>query len=74
MDIHEFQKGLAYSLGNQWNELAVTTAEFEEMTAPYLTRVPKKKGDPLPFVKWQEFSTHVQKLADQMGSGKAGDY
>jgi hypothetical protein len=36
--------------------------------------VPKKPGDPDPFVKWQEFTTHVQALADQMGSGKAGDY
>jgi len=72
--IKEFQKGLAYSLGNQWNELECTTAEFKELTDPYLSRVPKKPGDPDPFVKWQEFTTHVQALADQMGSGKAGDY
>ena len=72
--IKEVQKGLAYSLGNQWNELECTTAEFNELTGPYLTRVPKKPGDPDPFVKWQEFTTHVQALADQMGSGKAGDY
>ena len=74
MEIREFQKGLAYALGERWNELECTTAEFNELTGPYLTRVPKKPGDPTPFVKWQEFSNHVQRLADKLGSGKAGDY
>ena len=74
MDIQEFQKGLAYALGDQWNELSCTTAEFQELTAEYLTRVPTKPGEPRPMVKWQNFSTFVQGLADQMGTGKAGDY
>jgi hypothetical protein len=29
VDIHSFQKSLAYALGEQWNELAVTTEEFK---------------------------------------------
>ena len=74
MDIHTFQRALGYSLGNQWNELECTSAEFQELTEPYLTRRPQKTGDPIPFVLWQKFSNHVQKLADQMGTGKAGDY
>ena len=74
VDIHEFQKGLAYALANQWNELACTTQEFEELTRDFLTRVPKKPGDPIAMVKWQQFATNAQKIADQLGSGKAGDY
>ena len=74
MDIHEFQRSLGYSLGEQWNELACTTAEFKELTDPYLTRVPQKPGDPIPFVLWQKFTAHVQHLADKVGTGKAGDY
>ena len=74
VDIHEFQRSLAYALGEQWNELACTTAEFKELTDPFLTRKPQKAGDPIPFVLWQKFTTHVQSLADKVGTGKRGDY
>jgi hypothetical protein len=74
VDIKTFQSSLAYALGEQWNELECTTAEFQELTENYLTRKPVNPGDPDPFVLWQKFSCHVQSLADQMGTGKKGDY
>lgn len=41
---------------------------------PYLSRKPEKPGDPIPYVMWQKFANHVQKIADSMGTGKPGDY
>jgi hypothetical protein len=69
-----FQRSLAYAFGNQWNELGMTTAEFDEVIAPYLTRTGDKPGDPIPYVLWQKFANHVQKIADTLGTGKPGDY
>ena len=85
VDKMTFQRALAYAFGNQWNELGMTTAEFNEIIKPYLTRVgerpgaadcwtTKPSGDPIPYVMWQKFANHVQKIADSMGTGKAGDY
>eukprot|EP00325_Prymnesiales_sp_UTEX-LB-985_P002331 CAMPEP_0174714130 /NCGR_PEP_ID=MMETSP1094-20130205/16720_1 /TAXON_ID=156173 /ORGANISM="Chrysochromulina brevifilum, Strain UTEX LB 985" /LENGTH=134 /DNA_ID=CAMNT_0015913421 /DNA_START=36 /DNA_END=440 /DNA_ORIENTATION=+ len=74
VDINTFQRSLCYALGEQWNELSCTSAEFAELTQNYLTRVPKKRGDPIPMVLWQQFTVHVQKLADQVGEGGAGNY
>jgi len=74
MDKYTFLKALAYSFGNQWNELGMTTPEFEEVIQPYLTRKPTQKGEPDPFVLWQKFANHVQKIADSMGTGVQGDY
>ena len=34
IDVNTFQRALAYSFGEQWNELQLTTAEFEEVRAP----------------------------------------
>jgi hypothetical protein len=52
----------------------MTTAEFEEIIAPYETRKPQQMGDPISYVLWQKFANHVQKIADTLGTGKAGDY
>lgn len=71
---YTFLKALGYSFGRQWNEVQMTTAEFEEVIEPYLTRKPTKIGDPEPYVLWQKFANHVQKIADSMGTGKEGDY
>ena len=71
---YTFQRALAYAFGNQWNELGMTTGEFEEVIAPYETRRPQKMGDPISYVLWQKFANHVQKIADSLGTGKAGDY
>ena len=74
VDKETFQRSLGYAFGNQWNELGMTTAEFEEVIEPYLTRKPQNVGDPMPYVLWQKFANHVQKIADSMGTGKKGDY
>jgi hypothetical protein len=41
---------------------------------PYLSRKPENPGDPMPYVMWQKFANHVQKIADTLGTGKPGDY
>ena len=74
VDEQTFQRSLAYAFGNQWNELGMTTAEFKEVIEPYLTRKPSAMGDPIPYVLWQKFANHVQKIADSLGTGKKGDY
>ena len=70
----QFMTALASAFGRQWNELELTTAEFEECISPYLSRKPEKPGEPEAYVMWQKFANHVQKIADSMGTGKAGDY
>jgi len=74
IDINTFQRSLCYALGEQWNELGCTTDEFAELTRNYLTRVPKNPGEPIPCVMWQQFTTHVQSLADKVGVGGQGNY
>ena len=65
VDVTSFRQSLCYAFGNQWNELGMTKAEFDEICEPYLTRRPEVAGDPAPYVLWQKFSTDVQKLADE---------
>ena len=74
VDKYTFQRALAYAFGNQWNELGMTTAEFEEVIQPYETRRPQQLGEPISYVLWQKFANHVQKIADSLGTGKPGDY
>ncbi len=50
--------------GNQWIDLAMTSAELKEISAPYLSRKPNAKGEPEAFVMWQKFTTDLQHLAD----------
>lgn len=41
---------------------------------PYLSRRPTGPGEAIENVMWQKFANHVQKIADSLGTGKAGDY
>ena len=74
VDKQTFFRSLGYAFGNQWNELGMTTKEFEEVIEPYSIRKPEKWGEPMCYVYWQKFANHVQKIADSMGTGKQGDY
>lgn len=74
VDISTFRRSLCYAFGERWYELSMTTPEFNEICAPYITRAPQKAGDPMAYVLWQKFTNDVQKMADRYGSGKAGDY
>ena len=65
VDIPTFRRSLCYAFGNQWIDLAMTSAEMKEICAPYLTRKPNAKGEPEAFVLWQKFTTDLQALADK---------
>ena len=65
VDLECFRRALCYAFGNNWTELAMTSAEFDEISKPYLTRDPKKPGEPPGFVFWQKFATDLQTLADR---------
>ena len=65
VDIPTFRRSLCYAFGNQWIDLAMTSAELKEICAPYLTRKPNAAGEPEAFVLWQKFTTDLQALADK---------
>jgi len=65
VDIPTFRRSLCYAYGNQWIDLAMTSAELKEICAPYLTRKPNAAGEPEAFVMWQKFTTDLQALADR---------
>ena len=63
VDIATFRRSLCYAFGNQWIDLAMSSAELKEISAPYLTRKPNAKGEPEAFVLWQKFTvsaTHIR--------------
>jgi len=64
VDIATFRRSLCYAFGNQWIDLAMTSAELKEICAPYLSRKPNAAGEPEAFVLWQKFTTDLQALAD----------
>jgi len=64
VDIPTFRRSLCYAFGNQWIDLAMTSAELKEICAPYLTRKPNAAGEPEAFVLWQKFTTDLQALSD----------
>ncbi len=74
VDLATFRRSLCYAFGEQWYELGLTKAEFQEVAEPYTTRRPQSIGEPMPYVLWQKFASDVQALADKAGTGKAGDY
>ena len=57
VDIPTFRRSLCYAFGNQWIDLAMTSAELKEICAPYLSRKPNAAGEPEAFVLWQKFTT-----------------
>lgn len=65
VDLDTFRRSLCYAFGNNWLELAMTSAEFNQITKPYLTRNPNNPGEPEGFVFWQKFATDLQTLADR---------
>lgn len=64
VDVPTFRRSLCYAFGNQWIQLAMTSAELDEIIAPYLTREPKGTGQPEAFVMWQKFANDLQALAN----------
>jgi len=56
---------LCYAFGNQWIELGMSTKEFNQIIAPYLSRRPNNPGDPEAYVMWQKFTNDVQTLAEK---------
>lgn len=65
VDIPTFRRSLCYAFGNQWIDLAMTSAELKEICAPYLSRKPNAAGEPEAFVLWQKFTSDLQALADR---------
>ena len=59
VDIPTFRRSLCYAFGNQWIDLAMTSAELKEICAPYLTRKPNAAGEPEAFVLWQKFTVRA---------------
>ena len=43
-DLATLRRALSNAFGNQWVELAMTTAEFQQICDPYLTRKPADAG------------------------------
>jgi hypothetical protein len=64
VDVQTFRRSLCYAFGNQWIELGMTTAEFNEICEPYRSRLPHAKGEPDAFIMWQKFSADLQTLAN----------
>jgi len=64
VDVQTFRRSLCYAFGNQWIELGMSTAEFNEICEPYRSRLPHAKGEPDAFIMWQKFASDLQTLAN----------
>jgi len=64
VDLDVFRRSLCYAFGNEWINLGMTAKEFDEITAPYLSRKPNLVGEPEPYVFWQKFAADLQAFAD----------
>jgi len=67
---NQFRRALCDCMGNQWTELAMTSAEFEELARPYYTKVPQTQGGPPPMIQWRHFARDMQRLADELMTDK----
>lgn len=67
---NQFRRGLCDCMGMQWTELAMTSAEFDELARPYYTKVPKVVGAPPPMVQWRHFARDMQRMADELLTDK----
>jgi len=65
VEVSTFRRSLCYAFGNQWIELGMSSKEFKEIIAPYLSRRPDKPGDPEAYVMWQKFTCDVQTYAEK---------
>ena len=67
---NQFRRALCDCMGMQWTELAMTSAEFDELARPYYTKVPKVVGAPPPMVQWRHFARDMQRMADELLTDK----
>ena len=63
-DLATLRRAFSNAFSNQWTELAMTQAEFAEVTEPYLTRVPQNNGEPSSLVQWRQLAQDLQMLAE----------
>lgn len=63
-DLATLRRALSNAFGPQWTELAMTQAEFAEVTEPYLTRQPLQSGEPMALVQWRQLAQDLQMLAE----------
>jgi len=63
-DLATLRRAFSNAFSNQWTELAMTQAEFAEVTEPYLTRVPLQNGEPQALVQWRQLAQDLQMLAE----------
>jgi len=63
-DLATMRRALCNAFGNQWVELAMTSAEFNEIVEPYLTRVPLQDGEPQSLVQWRQLAQDLQMLSE----------
>lgn len=67
---NQFRRALCDCAGNQWTELAMTSAEFDQLASPYYTKVPTTQGAPPPMIQWRHFARDMQKYADEIMTDK----
>ena len=59
-DLATLRRALSNAFGNQWTELAMTQAEFAEITEPYLTRAPLQNGEPMALVQFLRATVSIR--------------
>ena len=64
VDLSTLRRAFSNGFASQWTELAMTSAEFAEVTEPYLTRVPQQQGEPMALVQWRQLAQDLQMLAE----------
>jgi len=65
VEVATFRRSLCYAFGNQWIELGMTSKEFDEICAPYLSRRPTATGEPEAYIMWQKFTNDMQEYAEK---------
>jgi len=71
MPLTTFRRALACAFSQQWLELAMTTAEFQLITEPYLTRKPVARGDPEACIMWRMFANDLNNYAGDVNENEA---
>jgi len=61
----QFATALADVFGPSWTEIAMTSAEFEEITEPYKTKRPTAPGQPPAMIQYRNFCHDLQRYADE---------
>lgn len=69
-----FRCALCNAFAGQWYDLSMTSAEFEQICEPYLTRVPKGPGEPEADIVWTKFANYMTDLANKSGNGGEGNW